>query len=790
MNGKVDAAEALLGALFAIVSVFSLTAVALAEAGAFTRTSVLIAGAVASIVVLVWIRRTTAAHGGVAPTSPRDWTMLACVFAASIALLLPPMEAVVDAGDSSVYLAIARFIADEHSLRPVDPEVASIAPDLREQLFSRDPTPPTLFNYFPGGLQVTDDARLEASFFHLAPIWMAVFDSVGGPRSAPFVGLFFAVLSIPIAWAIGRRLSGPWTGIAAAALIVANFGEQYFARWPCSEIVAQYFALAAVWWLTLANDDDRSIWAPLAAGTAVGLGAFARVDSLLMTALPVLAALAVLALIERPGRRARVIALAAGVVVTSYAVLHHWNFAHAYASRVLRAMTFIKYRYPRFVWGSLAGAFALGLLYVAYARGSAFLRRTAIVVVGLGAVGVLIAGTARAMHSVLETLLTGPGIAIVFAGLAALLVRQPIARVMPLAIVFLGSAVLYLQHRVDITGALIALRRAVPVLLPLGAILMAVALATLARAGAAARWLAIAGVVVFVAVFGWRSRVVFASHLFGGSYDNVAAIARTLPERALIIADPQTASHLALALRFDFHRSVLLVSGQADDGALVRVSQQAAAQHRPVLLLVPSSHEPRSLMPGQFAPMTIRALDQSSLPITQIDQMSADLPGRLVNATREIETYAIEPPTRAPIPIVMNLGPRDFAFAGLGWNPAETMQDVSARWTDGAAQLIVPVVDHPPDRVTIVVTAAGTRPPGLAVPTVQLSIGDLMLGTFVVNRSGFADYRLALSPEQTAALCRGGSLLMRSDAFVPARISNADDRRRLGIAVDRVVIDR
>jgi hypothetical protein len=411
-----------------------------------------------------------------------------------------------------------------------------------------------------------------------------------------------------------------------------------------------------------------------------------------------------------------------------------------------------------------------------------------LLIVSVGGIAMLVAGSARAMNSVLEPLLTPPGIALAFAGLVLLFVRMPLRRAMPMAVVFLGSAILYLQHRLDVSSALYTFRRCVPVLMPLGAILMAYALATVARLGAAFKWLALAGVLIFVAFYGAMSRVVFAERVLSGTYERVAGVARLLPENALTIADPNTPSHLALALRSTFGRSIVVVSGQARDTALARLSEQALAQHRSVRLLVPSSHEPRTLLPGQFGPMTIRALDQLSLRMTEIDPTSQKLPGRAIVVTRELETYAIEPPSVAPLPIVMNLGPRDFAFASLGWQPAETMQDVSARWSDGAGQLIMPVVDHAPETVTLVVVAAGTRPAGFAPPAVQISIGDVVLGSFVADRPGFADYRLALSREQTAAFCRGGSLLIRSDAFVPARVSSSTDRRRLGIAVDRVEV--
>lgn len=789
MTTRIDAAEALLGAVFLVVAVLSLAGISLAEMGALTRGALAIAGVLASAGVLGWARRSVIRSGGVARTSRRDWAMLGAVFAVSAGLLLPPMEAIVDAGDASVYLAIGQMVADEHSLRPLDAVASSFTPGVRERLFARDPVPPPLFNYFPGGLQLTDDARIQPGFFHLAPVWMAVLDLMFGPRGGPFTGVFFAALSIPLAWAIGRRLSGSWTGVAAAALILANFGEQHFARWPCSEIVAQYFSLAAVWWLTLSIDDDRSAWVSIAAGVAIGLGAFARVDALLITALPVLVWLAAAAVIERAGRRARVIALLTAAIVTTYAIAHAWWFSNAYSRRVLAVLWWIRIRHPPLVRGAV-GAAALGFLYFACARGGPWMRRIAVVAAVLGATGVLLAGSARAMHSAsaIDPLLTGPGIALAFAGLVALLVRLPIVRVMPLTVVFLGSAMLYLQYWADSTGGLLVLRRSVPVLLPLGAVLMACAFATIARAGAPLRWLAVAGVAGFVLAFGSMSRVVFAERVYGGTYENVAAIARALPENSLTIADPQTPSHLALALRYQFGRSVVLVSGQADEGALARVAQQALAQHRPVRLLVPSSREARSLLPGQLAPMTIRALDQLSLRIRELDPTSRKLPGRLIAVTRELETYAIEPPAAAPLPIVMNLGPRDFPFAGLGWHPVETMQSVSARWTDGAGQLMMPVVDQAPELVTVVVFAAGTRPAGFAPPTVQLSIGAVVLGSFAARAPGVAEYRLALSREQTAALCRGGSLLIQSDAFVPARVSNSSDRRRLGIAVDRVEV--
>lgn len=787
MTGKPDAAEALLGVLFVVVSALSLLGMALAEAGALTAPAIAIAGAVIVVGAIAWTWRAVSRQR-VSRTSRLDWVVLAGLFAVSFAALRPPMEALVDAGDASVYLGIGQLVAEKHSLRPVDAVTASLAPDLKAQLFARDPMPPPLLNYFPGGLQLTTDGKIEPSFFHLTPVWMAMFDLAFGSRGGVFAGLFFATLAMPIAWAIGRRLAGTWTGVAAAALILANFGEQHFARWPCSEIVAQYFSLAAVWWLMVSIDNERATWASLAAGLAVGLAAFTRVDALMATALPVIGWLAVVAAIERADRWQRITALFTATMVTTYAIAHAWVFSNAYSRRVLSAMSFVQRRYPRFVWGTIAAAIMLGVVYLAYVRGGVRIRRAIAGVLAVAAIALLLIAGARVAGSVLEPLLTVPGIIIAFAGIAAMLVRMPVRRAMPLIVVFFGSALLYLQHRLDVTGALLVFRRCVPVLLPLGAVLMAYAFSTMARLGPIFKGLAVAGVVAFVVVFGALSRVVFAARLFDGEYERVATIARELPETSLTIVDPQTPSHLALALRSAFGRSVVLVSGQADGDALARLSAQVLAERRSARLLVPSSHESRTLQPNQFAPMTIRALDRFPLEIVEFDPASRTLPGSVISVERELELYAIEPPARVTLPLVMNLGPRDFSFAGAGWQPAETMRDVSARWTDGAGQLIMPAVDQPPDTIAVVVVAAGTRPANLAPPSVQLSIAGVVLGSFVADRPGFAKYRLGLSREQTAALCRGGLLLIRSDAFVPARLSNSDDRRRLGIAVDRVEV--
>src|SRR5262249_29139396 len=153
MNRDIDASELLLGTVFVAASVFSIVGIVCAEAGWFYTAVIWPAGLTLTAVALVALRRVVR-NWRIARSRVVDWLAVAGVVIACGWLFLPPAEAIVDGGDASVYLAIGGMIETRHTLRPVEPIVASMPADVRDDLFSRDLWRPPLLNYFPGGLQI------------------------------------------------------------------------------------------------------------------------------------------------------------------------------------------------------------------------------------------------------------------------------------------------------------------------------------------------------------------------------------------------------------------------------------------------------------------------------------------------------------------------------------------------------------------------------------------------------------------------------------------------------------
>lgn len=785
-----DSAEILLGTLLLLVSAVSLGGLVLAEAGRFTPAALVgLAAVVAAALVAVARRGLRASGSGRVRTPVGDWLVLAVLLLGAGWLFRPPAQAFVDGGDASMYLAMGRMIARDGRLRADDRTLEVVPRDALPGLFSRDPTPPALLNYFPGGIQTTDDGKVELNFFHLVPVLMATFDVALGPEGACRLNAVFGVLAIGFVWAAGRRLSSRWSGAAAAGLLAVSFAEIWFARFPTSEIVTQTFVTGGLWCLLVAVDGGPAVAAWLA-GLAVGLAAFCRIDALVVTAAPLLAVGLGSVVLDRTGRAAWRPFLLAGGAATAYAAWHAWIFAGAYTRRVFTLLFFHRWQSAG---GSLPAAMALAVAAVVIWLLRSHLRIprwfgpafASAAVLGLAALFAL--GGARIAGNPFVVLVTPLGLGLIGLGLVALFVTPQATRALPVAVVFLASAFIYLQNPRDPTGFPMTLRRFVPVLLPVGLLLAGHALTV------ASRWrlARVPAVAVAVALGVWwvrADRPILERPLFQGVYAALGRVADAMPPRALVLFDSAAPSHLALAMHYQFDRLAVLVSGGGGPGAVGRVVAAAQQAARPVLVVVsPDSAGHGSLAAPDFAPMMLRPAGAASLTFDVPESSGSHMPGRVDSVRHRIDVYEIvQPPAGGePPPLRIDVGAQDFGWIASGFHGAELMQGATARWTDGDARIVVPPLAVP-DGATLVLS--GRLAPGpigsASPPEVEVDVAGEPAARFPLASAGFAEYHVPLESAAAARLRGGAILSLKTPVFVPADQGTSTDRRRLGMAVD------
>jgi Dolichyl-phosphate-mannose-protein mannosyltransferase len=785
-----DSAEILLGALLLLVSAVSVAGLVLAEAGWFGPAALTgTATAVAAVLVAVAWRSLRVSGAGHVRTPLRDWLVLAVLLGAAGWLFRPPAQAFIDGDDASMYLAMGRMIARDGGLRTSDRTLAALPHDALPGLLSRDRTPPTLLNYFPGGIQATDDGKVELNFFHLVPVWMAAFDVAFGPEAACRVNAVFGVLAVAFVWAAGRRLSSRWSGAAAAGLLAVSFAEIWFARFPTTEVVTQAFVAGSLWALLVASDGGPTVAGTLA-GLALGLGAFCRIDALVVTAVPLLAVAAGSVVLDRTMRAAWRPFLLAGVATTAYAAWHAWVFAGAYTRRVFTLLFFHRWRSGT---GSLPVAIVLAVaaVLVWMLRSRLRLPRwfgkavAGLAVAGLAALFVV--GGTRVVANPFVVLVTPLGASLTALGLVALFVTPQPTRGLPLAVVWLASAFIYLQNPRDPTGFPMLLRRFVPVLLPLGSILVGHALATASR-WHPARWMAVPLALVLGALWVRADRPLVGQPLFQGVYAALERTAESIPATALVFFDSGTPSHLALALHYQFDRMTVLVSGAGAAGVIGHTLEVMRQTGEPVLVAVsPDSAGTSRLVAPDFAPRLLRPRGSAVVSFEVPESSGTRLPRRTETVTHRVDFYeATEPPPGGePLPLRIDIGAQDFGWIASGFHGPELMQGATARWTDGDARILVPPLAVPQGATMVVSSRLAAGRPSEAAPIdVEVDIGSEPAARFPLVSAGFKAYRVALTSGAAARLRGGAVLILRTPVFVPADHGTSTDRRRLGMAVD------
>jgi hypothetical protein len=772
--------------LFVVFAAVSWMGILLAELGQFSVAAVASLAAPAAAVGWWLVSRGNRELGGAGlnGTTWRGYFGLALALALSAALTARRGDYLIEGADASVYVGIGRALLESGGLRAPDPLLESVPAATRDALLARTPEPPHLLQRFPGGIDVQAGGQaLVPGFFHLLPTWVALFEGVGGRSAAYSVNVLMALVSLFAAWAIGRRLWSEAAGTVAALLIATSFGQVWFARLPSSEMLAQALLLAAVL-LTIVAHDSRSRPAAALAGVAVGLAGFARIDSLFL--LTPLAAGWLIACRRRPvlgaawGWYAGALALVAG-----HAAAHAALFARPYVARLgTTAVSAVRAQVGAHALLLVSGLAALAVLAVVARRMS---NRASVPIVA-STLLVVAAASSPGVSTSAALLFTPVGTAAVVAGFL-LAVHEGGLRVIPAVAPFACQAALWLAWR-EQTVLPDDFRRFVPAVLPLGMIFVGGLTIRLGAAAGRARPLAwlLPGAIVLL------SLVQFVPALrepaMQSVHAQVQALAERLPAGSVVLADRLLPGHLALALQTTFGRPSIRVMGRPPAGALRAFVSRASAKGRNVFFVAgDSADDPRQLRAVDFDGLRLDRMGEAPLRFTTLAASRTSFPRQLRRASVDVRLYRVQPGAwaeRRALPARLEIGGDDFAWLDGGFHSTEAMPSAAARWTDGLARLRLPPLSVPDGRTLVLaLRLAMTRPPGVALPHVEVRLDGEALGSVVDPVSGLTEYRLAVPGVLAARLASGGSILeLRSATFSPRESGGSEDGRTLGIVVD------
>ncbi|MGH2537382.1 MAG: hypothetical protein ACRDHL_08320, partial [Candidatus Promineifilaceae bacterium] len=204
-------------------------------------------------------------------------------------LFFRPHEFILGAADAGVYVNLAANIAQSGAILIDDPTLAQLDPALYPAVLRSlppgDGAAEVVSAYILPGLYVSDAAagRITPQFYHLHPVWQAIGYALGGVRASLLLTGLWATLGALAIYLVARRLAGRPAAALALAGMSLNGLQIWFARYPTTEMLAQFLLWAGLWallvWLTAGAFPAR--WG-LLAGLLLGELFLVRIDMLLL----------------------------------------------------------------------------------------------------------------------------------------------------------------------------------------------------------------------------------------------------------------------------------------------------------------------------------------------------------------------------------------------------------------------------------------------------------------------------------------------------------------------------
>ncbi|NIV35645.1 MAG: hypothetical protein GWN58_41185 [Anaerolineae bacterium] len=670
-----------------------------------------------------------------------------------------------------------------------------------------------------------DPARVIPQFYPFHPTWIGIGIGLAGLPGGLLVTPVWGILGIAAVYLASRRWFGANVGLLAATLLALTPTHIWFARYPTTEPLTLLLVFTGL----LAF---QTLWDEPSAGPAWGVFGASALGAAFLTRidLPLVALAAIVAIIGRwkQGRWAK--GWTAYTLTLGLFLLHallsaffiNWPYSWNTYSAVIQIV--IRSSLPVLVVG-LGAVFLLLVGSIVWRRNRARLAAyrwgRSVRASGLRwlliALVVALSAYAYFLRPILEPVvygiswpsgnqypvlngqnwvrlgwyLTPLGLLMATLGLAEILRRESLDRLGFFLTVGVLTIIQYVYNIFSTPYHIYAMRRYVPIVIPMLMIYAAVAIVTTSRVQRVWVGRPVGGSLALVLMAGlvYQARFVLPQRDLRGAVEQLTNLnARLKSEAIILISEPAEslfADTLGVPLRFIFGHDIATV--RRDDASvqpfIERMMEQAAQQGRPVQLIAvdpiaPAVRQALSLQPVEMFPMTLQMLMNTFY----------DYPAVIQTAYYGIEIYDVvglrSPYTLDPSgPIEIDVGTFDTPFIRTGFYGKELLPgDATMRWTAGEAALDIPLSTEEP--ITLNVRAMIYRPEGVAADPVTVWLDGERVGQFTPSET-WQVFSFRAQPQPVGGV---SSLQFQTVTFNPAGLQINADTRDLGFLVDWVKI--
>ena len=714
---------------------------------------------------------------------------------------LPPSEYIIGGKDPGVYVNEGIQIAQRGAIVATDPVVANVPAFARDLFFPSDPGHARFAGLRFMGFYVVDPdrGRVVGQFPHVYPVSIAIGHGLDGLTGARRAVVFWGVLGVLSVYFFGARMFGRPAAAAAAALLVINVVQVWFARYPNADIVMQALLFAALLANARAHVDDDGFFAPVA-GALLGLLLFLRIDAVVAVG----AVIAGLALGYIAGHRMR---LTFWVPLAAAGALAGWYLMGPMREYAHMPIVFMSHL-PVWQYAGFALA-AVGLCaLVAIARRSPAVSQRivdllpsmmALAVIALAVYafvfrqpgGKLTDYDAHALRTFATFYFTIPALIAAVVGYA--LVARGVFWRDPAFIVTLTAFSLFFFYKIRIVPDHFWMaRRFVPIILP-GALLLVAAAALTGVRGRLLFTRAIRGPIgiVFIALLAVqyaRAAKPVAAHIeYEGIIPRLEKLSAQIKDDDLLIVESRDSGSdvhvLALPLAYIYARNVLVLSTPVPDKAtFAAFLDRCRTQYGRVLFLGGGGTD---LLSSRWS---VAPLASDRFQVPEYDAPKHAYPRGVEQKEFEYSVYAFGPPSSAPADAALDVGINDDLNV-IRFHAKELSEGRTFRWTQPRSFLIVNRIASSARTLALVMNDGG-RPPAAPPADVTLAIGERVVGTVRVG-GGFQEYEVAIPADLAAAVAATGEpvrITLTTPPWNPLVVLGTSDDRNLGVMLDRVTI--
>jgi len=726
-----------------------------------------------------------------------------------IGFFFRPSELITSMHDAGVYVSTAVNIAKSAAILAQDSIVADMSEAALENFYGMTTAKEAFqaFQYY--GFYITDarTGEITPAHFHLYQILLAIAYSILGLRIALYVTPLLALLSTIGVSMVAMRLFGWRTAAVTSLLLVANFPQIFFARYPAPEMLMQLLTFAGILAFGKVNSSpDR--FAAMTSAMCFGALFFTRIDALIAI-LPLVAVIAYW-LLEGKMEGARVYFIVTLVLLGTFWIVYVEQLAMPYVLDQLNNMTNGRIA-TRITFHIYLLVFILAVCLV---LGSvALLRRKlretlmlipwrAIRYVAGGAILMLWAygyfvrpATIPEFSSgqtlvVLGWYLTDVGVALAFLG-AALLIGQKTSRVTRL---FLGLAGIFsLVYFINIFNNPVfpwCMRRYVTVIIPSMIILVGFALEHIGKVGwerinnrlsfRQARRVIAAGLFVYLFASSLHMSTLILVHSDYDTFlDQVERIASFFDDRDMVLCnDRGIRTGISLPLKYVYGKTSMMMWRMPNSSVFVDQAKRWIDQKRSVFLVDPSDDFAYEVS-GTYWTRYVRSFD---IGVSMLPWTLQKLPQGIENEKRELDVYRLEAiPNLNAVNLTM-----DERSVGLikGFHSMEVEQKLNATYRFTKKVAFVRLMTQGDSGIMIRILFAASRPASVPKANVDIAVNDNLLDSLVIERAGPLEFQALIPQALLNPITQ--TLKIAVNTWKPIEYGISPDTRELGIAIFRV----